>query len=204
MCLNASGQRYLNIYAEMRGPIDWKSLSDSVAPNVPGYLFSTAEENTEYKEIVVQWIYDHPDEFDEARMIDYRLNKFVGWALKTNGKRKGEGPSGNPRFVYYPVNEQRPVFIDTKNPDQDSLIFNHKTQNWIFTYHQDEYVEKYGDLPEILGYPKPIKHPDEFSSDYGRSNIDWYYPEFSTDSRVFSQYEMLYNQQFGSNQPENK
>lgn len=204
MCYSAQAQRYTNIFTEMQGPIDWKEIADSVAPNVPEYLFSTATENEEYKKIVVEWIYAHPDEFDKAKMIDARLHGYVNWAIKAEGKSKMDGKSGNPSFVYYPVNEHRPVFIDTKNTDQDSLIFNRKTQNWIFTYHKDEYQEKYGELPEILGYPKPIKHPDDFSPDYDRSNIDWYYPEFSTDSRVFSQYEILFEKQFGSNQSENK
>ena len=204
MCHTVSAQRYTNIFTEMQGPIDWQSIADSVAPSVPEYLFTHSVENEEYKAIVVEWIYANPDEFDKAKMIDARLHGYVNWAIKAEGKSRDEGPFGNPNFVYYPVNELRPVFIDTHNPDQDSLIFRNKTQNWFFQNDKGYYVETYGPLPEILGYPKPINHPDEFSAAYDRSNIDWYYPEFSTDSRILSQYHALYKQQFGESKNSQK
>lgn len=193
----AFSQHYTNYFTEQLGPINWKALSDSVAPNVPEYLFSHQEENKEYKEVVVGWIYEHPDEFDAAKMIDARLHGYVHWAVQAEGANKGDGPYGNPTFVYYPVNENRPVFIDTHNTDQDSLVYNHKTQNWYFQYHKDQYEEHYGELPKILPYPKPIMHPNEFSKEYGISNYEWYYPEFSTDQGILKQYYELYEKQYG-------
>jgi hypothetical protein len=193
------GQRYSNYFTENQPPIDWELIKDSVSPALPEYFLSNPKpSDPNYKAEVVSWIYSDPNGFDKAKMMDGRLHEYVHWAMKVEGKSRDEGPFGNPPFVYYPVNENRPVFIDTKNPDQDSLIFRHKTQNWYFNFHMEEYKELYGKLPEILPYPAPINHPDDFPADYGRSNIDWYYPEFSKDSRVMAEYKALYNSQFGS------
>ena len=195
----SNGQRYSNYFSENQPSINWQNIKDTVAPNLPDYFLSEPNvESKEYKEEVVAWIYSNPIEFDKARMVDFRFNEYVGWALKADGKSKDEGPFGNPAFVYFPVNENRPVFVDTKNPDQDSLVFSFKTQNWYLNYHPSEYEALYGELPEIIPYPPLIKHPNDFPEGHDRSSIEWYYPEFSSDPKVFQQYQKLYDVQFGS------
>lgn len=200
--LQAKAQKYSNYFTENHPPINWQEFKETVAPNLPDYFLSEHnDESTQYREQILSWIYAHPKEFDEARMIDNRLQEYVGWAMEADGKNRDEGPFGNPSFVYYPVNEHRPVFINTMNPDQDSLIYNFKTQHWYLSYHQDQYEELYGEIPRILPYPPAIKHPDDFPPGIVRANVDQYYPEFSENPNVFSQYEALYDQQFGANQP---
>jgi len=205
MFFNASAQRYTNIFSVMRGPIDWQAISDSVAPNVPEYLYSHTEENEKYKEVVLEWIYSFPDEFDAAKELDSRMNLYVHWAMQGDHKRKdGTTLYGNPPFMYMPVNEHKPVFIDTHNPDQDSLVYKEKLKNWYFNQPTQDFERLYGERPEVLPYPKLITHPSQFSDAVGTSNYEFYYPEFSEDPRVFNQYLEIYNEQYGDHHKSEK
>lgn len=189
-------ERYTNAFTEQLGPIDWQAIADSVAPNVPEYLFSNYEINEEYKSVVVDWIYAHPEEIDKAKMLDFRLHEFVNWAINPNNEPRGGDPYGNPPFVYFPVNEHMPVFIETSNPDQDTRVFNHKVQNWYMQNDIEGYQERYGEPPVLIPYPRVYSHPDQFPTE--RFNTYWvYFPEFSEDPQVLNQYVELYEAQYG-------
>lgn len=192
----AQEERYSNIFTEQLGPIKWQVIADSVAPNVPEYLFSHSEVNDEYKEVVVQWIYDFPEEIDKAKMLDFRLHEYINWAINPNNEPKGGNSYGNPPFVYFPVNQYKPVFLSTNNTDQDSLVFRNKLQNWYLQNDPDVYQTIYGDLPALIPYPKLISHPNQIPSSQ-RDTYEMYFPEFSEDEAVFEQYLVLYAAQYG-------
>lgn len=189
-------ERYSNFFTEQLGPINWQAIADSVAPNVPDYLFDHYEINEEYKQVVVSWIYEHPEEIDKAKMLDFRLSEFIHWAINPNNELKGGNAYGNPAFVYYPVTENRPVFIETNNPDQDTNVFDRKLQNWYLQYDITGYQERYGEPPVIIPYPKVFTHPNQFPAEKYNAYQE-YYPEFSEDPEVLNRYIELHLAQYG-------
>lgn len=196
ICSAQQQARYSNFFTEQLGPINWQAIADSVAPNVPDYLFNHYEINEEYKQIVIDWIYAHPEEIDKAKMLDFRLHEFISWAINPNNEVRGGNAYGNPPFVYFPVNEHMPVFIETNNPDQDTRFYNHKLQNWYLQNDLAEYQARYGEPPVIIPYPRVYTHPNQFPAvEYNAYQV--YYPEFSEDPQVINQYIELHQAQYG-------
>lgn len=189
-------ERYSNFFTEQLGPINWQAIADSVAPNVPEYLFDHYEINEEYKQVVVNWIYQFPEEIDRAKMLDFRLHEFISWAINPNNEPRGGNAYGNPPFAYFPVNEHMPVFIETNNSDQDTKFYNYKLQNWYLKNDLEEYRSRYGEPPTLIPYPKIYTHPNEFpTAEYNAYGV--YYPEFSEDPEVINQYIELHQAQYG-------
>ena len=193
---SAQEERYSNFFTEQLGPVNWQEIADSVAPNVPEYLFSHSEINEEYKQVVIDWIYSYPEEIDKAKMLDFRLHEYVTWAINPNNEPKGGNAYGNPAFVYYPVNQYKPVFVDRSNLDQDSLVFKSKLQNWYLQNDPEAYQDIYGEPPTLIPYPRLLTHPNQYTAEQF-AVYEPYFPEFSEDVEVFNQYLDLYASQYG-------
>lgn len=74
------------------------------------------------------------------------------------------------KFFAYPVNERKPLFINTNKPADDSLAYNMRTQHWYLLFDTKGYEKKYGKLPNF--YPENMtleeykKNPKPVPSEY--------------------------------------
>lgn len=76
------------------------------------------------------------------------------------------------KFFAYPVTDRKPLFLDSGNPQGDSLTYQHRTQHWYLLYNTKEYTKKYGPLPKF--YPGNVtleeykKSPPPVPDEYNR------------------------------------
>jgi hypothetical protein len=76
------------------------------------------------------------------------------------------------KFFSYPVTDRQPLFLDSGNPQADSLTFQRRTQHWYLLFNTKEYTKKYGALPKF--YPGNVtleeykKSPPPVPDEYNR------------------------------------
>ncbi|UPT67553.1 MAG: hypothetical protein M0D57_02440 [Sphingobacteriales bacterium JAD_PAG50586_3] len=76
------------------------------------------------------------------------------------------------KFFAYPVTDRQPLFLDSGNPQADSLTYQRRTQHWYLLYNTKQYTKKYGPLPKF--YPGNVtleeykKNPPTVPDEYNR------------------------------------
>ncbi len=60
----------------------------------------------------------------------------------------------------------------------DTVIYRNKLQHWYYLFDKKDYVNIYGELPEVNAFPKPVYNPDELGDEITEEEKKFYYPEF--------------------------
>ena len=76
------------------------------------------------------------------------------------------------KFFAYPVTDRQPLFLNSGNPQGDSLTYQRRLQHWYLLYDTKRYEKMYGPMPKF--YPGNMsldeykKNPPQVPDEYNR------------------------------------